>query len=191
MVLGTVSYMSPEQARGFPVDKRADIWAFGCVLFEMLTGTRAFRGTTMSDIVASILEHEPNWSLLPPTLPAGVVRVVRRALVKDPQRRLRDLGDARLELESPAADPPAAAAPVAPAVARSRGGRIVALLAMLVLGVIAGGGIIALAATATRRVSAADVPLRHSRRTAGSAAAQCGHFAGWAVCRLSCGPVRP
>jgi Tol biopolymer transport system component len=138
MVLGTVSYMSPEQARGLPVDKRADVWGFGCVLFEMLSGTRAFAGATTSDIVARILEREPDWSALPAVLPGGVARVVRWALVKDPQRRLRDLGDARLELELP--DPVAGegrkiASP-------SRRAQIAALLGALVLGAVVSGAIV-------------------------------------------------
>jgi Tol biopolymer transport system component len=136
IVLGTLSYMSPEQARGLAVDKRADVWGFGCVLFEMLTGTRAFAGATRSDIVARIIEHEPDWSALPPAIPGGVARVLRWALVKDPQRRLRDLGDARLELELPdaAGDARGAAAP-------SRRGQIAALLGALVLGAVASGAL--------------------------------------------------
>jgi eukaryotic-like serine/threonine-protein kinase len=100
MMLGTPSYMSPEQARGQPVDKRADIWAFGCVLYEMLTGRVAFAGETTSDTIAAILEREPNWSALPETIPAGVHRLLLRCLDKDPKRRLRDIGDARVEIET-------------------------------------------------------------------------------------------
>jgi serine/threonine protein kinase len=93
-VLGTLPYMSPEQLRGQRVDKRSDIWAFGCVLFEMLTGVRAFGGATPSDSIACILEREPDWSLLPGDVPHGVRRVLRRTLHKDARRRLRDIGDA-------------------------------------------------------------------------------------------------
>jgi serine/threonine protein kinase len=93
-VLGTLAYMSPEQIRGQRVDKRTDVWAFGCVLFEMLTGVRVFGGVTPSDTVAGVLEREPEWSLLPRDIPPGVRRVLRRTLQKDIRRRLRDIGDA-------------------------------------------------------------------------------------------------
>jgi hypothetical protein len=99
-VLGTAAYMSPEQARGLPVDKRTDIWAFGCVLYEMVSGRVAFAGDTVSDVIARILEHEPDWSLLPVTTPAAVRRLLLRCLTKVPARRLRDIGDARLELDT-------------------------------------------------------------------------------------------
>jgi serine/threonine-protein kinase len=98
-VIGTAPYMSPEQARGAPVDRRTDIWAFGCVLFEMLTGRLAFDGNTPSDIVAGILEKEPDWATLPADTPAAVRRVLRRCLEKDQRRRFRDIGDIKLELE--------------------------------------------------------------------------------------------
>jgi hypothetical protein len=99
VILGTVAYMAPEQARGRLVDRRADIWAFGCVLYEMLTGRAAFQGESASDVIASILHHEPDYSALPPTTPANVRAVLGRALQKDPKKRLRDMGDARLLLE--------------------------------------------------------------------------------------------
>jgi serine/threonine protein kinase len=98
-ILGTAAYMSPEQARGKAVDKQTDIWAFGCVLYEMLTGRRAFSGDTASDTIAAILEREPPWERLPDATPPAVRRLLRRCLEKDPKRRLRDIGDARLELE--------------------------------------------------------------------------------------------
>ncbi len=98
MILGTAAYMSPEQARGQPVDKRTDIWAFGCVLYEMLTGRMAFAAMTMSDIIAGILEHDPNWDALPAKTPPRVRQLLRRCLEKDHRHRLRDIGDARLEL---------------------------------------------------------------------------------------------
>ena len=100
VVLGTIAYMSPEQARGQRVDKRTDIWAFGCVLFEMLTGKRPFPGATTSDTIAAILEREPDWSLLPRSAPPEVTHLVRRCLEKDIRRRLRDIGDARTDLEA-------------------------------------------------------------------------------------------
>jgi serine/threonine-protein kinase len=98
-VIGTAPYMSPEQARGAPVDRRTDIWAFGCVVFEMLTGRLAFDGNTRSDIVAGILEREPDWDAVPPDTPAAVRRLLRRCLEKDQRRRIRDIGDIKLELE--------------------------------------------------------------------------------------------
>jgi serine/threonine-protein kinase len=99
MILGTVGYMSPEQARGKTVDRRADIWSFGCVLFRMLTGERPFRGDTVSDTIVSILERDPDWRSLPDTTPPSIRRLVQRCLQKDLHGRLRDIGDARLELE--------------------------------------------------------------------------------------------
>jgi eukaryotic-like serine/threonine-protein kinase len=98
VLLGTAPYMSPEQARGKIVDKRTDIWAFGCVLYEMLTGRRAFPGETPTDSVAAILEREPDWRALPVSTPSRVRRLIRRCLEKDPKRRLRDVGDAAAEL---------------------------------------------------------------------------------------------
>jgi Tol biopolymer transport system component len=98
-VLGTPAYMSPEQARGRALDKRTDIWSFGCVLFEMLTGHMAFRGDTVSDTIARVLERDVNWAALPASCPPRIRELLRRCLQKDPGRRLRDIGDARLELE--------------------------------------------------------------------------------------------
>ena len=98
VILGTVAYMSPEQARGVPVDKRTDIWAFGCILFEMLTGRAAFARATFSDSIAATLEHEPDWQLLPPATPPAIRRIVQRCLVKDVARRLRDIGDVAPDL---------------------------------------------------------------------------------------------
>ena len=100
-VVGTPSYMSPEQARGEAVDKRADIWAFGCVLFEMLTGRPTFEGTTTDETLAAVLEREPDWRALPDSTPAGIRRLLARCLERSLKRRLRDIGDARLELEEP------------------------------------------------------------------------------------------
>jgi eukaryotic-like serine/threonine-protein kinase len=104
-ILGTAAYMSPEQARGKAIDKRTDIWAFGCVLYEMLTGCRTFSGDTPSDAIAAILEREPLWDRLPDAVPPAVRHLLRRCLEKDPNRRLRDIGDARIELEDALASP--------------------------------------------------------------------------------------
>jgi serine/threonine-protein kinase len=103
VVLGTAPYMSPEQAIGKDVDKRTDIWAFGCVLYEMLTGSVPFTGDTKAHTLAAILEREPDWSALPPATPLSLRRLLERCLTKDPKRRLRDIGDARVDLveESP------------------------------------------------------------------------------------------
>src|SRR5262245_30633442 len=98
VILGTAAYMSPEQARGQPSDKRADIWAFGCVLYEMLAGAKAFSGGTTSDIIAGVLRTEVDCRALPDTTPRRVRRLIERCLVKDRQLRLRDIGDARVEL---------------------------------------------------------------------------------------------
>ena len=99
-ILGTPGYMSPEQARGKPVDRRTDIWAFGCVLFEMLSGTDAFEvGETVSDAIAAILTREPDWTALPADVPAHIRLLLRRCLQKDPQKRLRDIGDARIQID--------------------------------------------------------------------------------------------
>ena len=99
MLLGTASYMSPEQAKGKKVDKRTDIWAFGCILFECLAGQRTFEGETVSETIALILKDGPDWAILPVDLPAAVPLLLERCLQKDRKRRLRDIGDARLELE--------------------------------------------------------------------------------------------
>jgi Tol biopolymer transport system component len=99
MILGTAAYMAPEQARGRPVDKRADIWAFGVVLFEMLTGKRMFAGDDVTDVLARVLEREPDWSLLPPAAPPSLRRLLERCLTKDPKARLRDIGEARHALD--------------------------------------------------------------------------------------------
>jgi serine/threonine-protein kinase len=100
MILGTAAYLSPEQARGRDVDKRADIWAFGCVLYEMLSGRAAFAGDTVSDTIGRILEREPDWSLLPDATPEPVRRLIARCLVKDAKQRARDIGDVRIEIDA-------------------------------------------------------------------------------------------
>ena len=118
LVLGTPTYMSPEQARGKPVDRRTDVWAFGCVLFECLTGKRAFDGESVADVLGAIMKLEPELERLPASTPARLVELVRRSLAKDPRKRLQHLGDARLELEQLSAgeglDSDARSAPTAP-----------------------------------------------------------------------------
>jgi len=101
VIVGTPVYMAPEQARGKVVDKRADIWAFGCVLYEMLTGAPPFGGETVTDILAALVEREPDLNRLPPAAPVRIEQLLRRCLQKDPKRRLRDIGEARIVLDSP------------------------------------------------------------------------------------------
>ncbi|HTR97421.1 MAG TPA: protein kinase, partial [Candidatus Acidoferrales bacterium] len=100
VILGTAAYMSPEQARGKPVDRRADIWSFGCLVFECLTGRQAFAGETVSDIVANILQGQPEWNALPARTPERLRTLLQRCLEKDAKRRLRDIGEARIEIEN-------------------------------------------------------------------------------------------
>ncbi|MGB2898246.1 MAG: protein kinase [Candidatus Acidiferrum sp.] len=104
-VLGTAAYMSPEQARGQPVDKRSDIWAFGCVLFEMLTGSSAFGRETVTDTIVAVVGAEPDWKSLPADTPVSIRRLLTRCLQKDARRRLHDIADARIEIEDVMATP--------------------------------------------------------------------------------------
>src|SRR5438046_1318604 len=99
VILGTAAYMSPEQARGKPLDKRTDIWSCGCVLYEMLAGQRAFAAETVSDTIAAILGRDPDWQALPVATPTKILDLLRRCLQKDVSRRLRDIGDARIVIE--------------------------------------------------------------------------------------------
>jgi Tol biopolymer transport system component len=114
MILGTAAYMSPEQAKGRAADKRSDNWAFGCVLFEMLTGHRAFSGEGVADTLAFILTKEPAWDLLPPETPPSIRRLLRRCLERDRTRRLADIADARLDLDEGVADGTGSGAALAP-----------------------------------------------------------------------------
>jgi serine/threonine protein kinase/Tol biopolymer transport system component len=98
VILGTAAYMSPEQARGKPVDKRADVWGFGCLVFEMLSGSRPFEGETISDTLAAVLAKDPDWSKLEATTPPRVIELLKRCLEKDVKKRLRDVHDLRIEL---------------------------------------------------------------------------------------------
>ena len=119
VILGTAAYMAPEQARGKAVDKRADIWAFGCVVYEMLTAKRPFGGETVTDMLAAIVKEEASWQALPPATPPSLRRLLAQCLIKDPRQRLRDIGDARIALErmvAGAADDQAPAAVAPPSV---------------------------------------------------------------------------
>jgi Tol biopolymer transport system component len=133
VVMGTAAYMSPEQARGLAIDRRTDVWAFGCVLYELLTGTRPFAGETISDSIASLLTKDPDWTRLPPDTAASVRRLLRRALEKDPARRLRDIADARLDLD----DTPEAPGAPAAAMPERRLSRPARVLPVVVLAVVA------------------------------------------------------
>ena len=104
VIAGTVAYMSPEQARGQEIDRRTDIWAFGCVVYEMLVGRPAFAGPTTADTVAAVMERPVNWAAIPPDAPPAVTRVLRRCLQRDPKHRLRDIADARHDLEDTTTD---------------------------------------------------------------------------------------
>ena len=136
VVIGTAAYMSPEQARGRAVDKRADIWAFGAVIYEMLTGKKTFEGETVSDVLAAVLRADIDWAALPAETPASVRRVLRRCLDRDPKTRFHDVADARLEMDETfeASAPPAATSPA------SRGGGRLAWLVAVVFALAAGVG---------------------------------------------------
>jgi serine/threonine protein kinase len=127
VILGTAAYMSPEQARGRAVDKRSDIWAFGCVVYEMLTGHRAFDGADVSEMMASVIKSDVRWDALPAGTPAGIRRLLQRCLQKDPKLRLRDIGDARTEIGEAIAAPPSTGVPATAAPPLARGPRTLLL----------------------------------------------------------------
>ncbi len=139
VILGTAAYMSPEQARGKPLDKRTDIWSFGCVFYEMLTGSRPFWGETVTDVLAAIVEREPDWNAIPSSVPPLVQVILRRCLEKDAYRRLHDIADARIEVANAISDPEGdlmgmlggAAAEELPAWRRALPWAVAALMALL------------------------------------------------------------
>ena len=135
VILGTAAYMSPEQAKGSPADRRSDVWAFGAVLYEMLAGQRPFPGDDVVETLASVLRGEPSWSALPAATPASVRRLLRRCLQKDPKRRLQHIGDARLELTD--TDPVESSAQISTAGSRY----VVWLIAAATAAVAATGGL--------------------------------------------------
>jgi Tol biopolymer transport system component len=137
VIMGSAGYMSPEQARGKPVDRRSDIFSFGCVLFEMLSGEQPFGGETTTDALGAILHREPEWQQLPPTTPPRVRELLSNCLAKDRRNRLHDIGDARLQIERTLAGHEWVSA-VAPAAA-SKGGRSLAIGAACVVALLAGG----------------------------------------------------
>ncbi len=122
MILGTAAYMSPEQARGRTADKRCDVWAFGCVLYEMLAGRRPFGGEDVSEVLAFVITKEPEWNALPAGTPMSLRRLLRRCLEKDPRRRLRDIGDALHDIEEAGAPQPSPVSSASPCRARAPAG---------------------------------------------------------------------
>ena len=130
VLMGTAAYMSPEQVRGKPADERSDVWAYGCVLYELLTGRPAFEGESIADIIGAITKTEPNWSALPEATPPHVSRLLRRCLQKDRKRRLHHIADARIEIEEGSSEP---------ATASKRGGSrmsLVSVAAGIVIGAV-------------------------------------------------------
>ncbi len=154
VILGTAAYMSPEQARGKAVDKRSDVWSFGALLHEMLTGRPLFAGETVSDVLAAVLTREPDWSALPAATPAPVRKLLQRCLVRDPKQRLRDIGEARIALSGPLGPAEAELAPP------RKSPRAAALVAIL------GAALAAAAGYALRRPPPAAVPLVGTETTA-------------------------
>jgi serine/threonine protein kinase len=133
ILLGTAAYMSPEQARGRPLDKRTDIWSFGCVMYEVLAGRQVFQGETVSDTIASILAREPDWQSLPGATPWHLRQLLHRCLEKDPKERLHDIADARIELRGEGKFPPPSGVETT---ARARGIRVILPIAIgLIVGI--------------------------------------------------------
>ena len=144
MILGTAAYMSPEQAKGRSVDRRADVWAFGAVLFEMVSGRQPFSGETVSETLADVMKSEPPWQALPVNVPAHLARLIRQCLVKEPRRRIRDMGDVRLALEGAfeTTDSPAAVTTASPDVVWTRSAAFrLAAAAAVVASVVVGVGV--------------------------------------------------
>ncbi|HEX6851298.1 MAG TPA: protein kinase [Candidatus Polarisedimenticolaceae bacterium] len=152
MILGTAAYMSPEQARGKPVDKRADVWAFGCLVYEMLTGRVAFPGETVTDVLVAIVHNDPDWNALPAAARPRLERALKRCLAKDPRERVRDLADVAILLREIGAD---RGAPVAGTAPTHRPWRFVAAVGVicLVLGALGGSNWIGRPAPATRALA--------------------------------------
>ena len=148
MILGTAAYMAPEQAKGKPVDKRVDIWAFGCVVYELLSGERAFHGEDTTDTIVAIVTRNPDWARLPAATPASITRLLRRCLVKDRHNRLPDIGAARLDLDDARLEPQgdAAVTPAPRATARQWTAVGVGLALAAGVGLLAGRGLVPSAA---------------------------------------------
>src|SRR5712664_4204199 len=135
-LLGTAAYMSPEQAKGRPADKRSDVWAFGCVFYEMLTGRRAFEGEDVSDTLAAVLRGDPDWSALPPNTPEQIRLLLKRCLEKDRKARISDIGTARFLMTETIAPAPPVSVSSQPAQADRRRSVAIGTAIGLVAGVI-------------------------------------------------------
>jgi eukaryotic-like serine/threonine-protein kinase len=149
LVVGTAAYMSPEQVRGWEIDRRTDVWAFGCVVYEMLTGLPAFAGDSVADTIAAVIERDLDWGALPPSTPPGLTRLLRRCVQRDLKRRLRDMGDARLDLEEAASDAPTRDRPTSAPAARGWRTTAAVMVGLLMIGVLLG------AAAASYRIRSA------------------------------------
>jgi Tol biopolymer transport system component len=161
IILGTAAYMSPEQAKGKSVDRRADIWAFGCVLFEMLTGKHAFDGETVTDVLAAVVRAEPDWSALPANIPKGMRNLLERCLKKDAKQRLQAIGEARIAIEemlAGEAEPEASIPPTTQTVAAPAGRRREAFLWGMA-GLLIGGAIVAAIWISLRKPKTAATPV--------------------------------
>ena len=171
LILGTAAYMSPEQARGRVVDKRADVWAFGALLYEMLTGRRLFEGETVSDTLAAVLKTDPEWAALPTGTPEAVRKLLRRCLERDAKQRLRDIGEARVALADTAAAAAPAPLPAAPAAAPWRSPAAWAAIALVAAAAAAAGawGWPRLRPTGAPRVTRLSIPLPAGQVLAGNA----------------------
>ncbi len=159
MILGTAAYMAPEQARGKVVDHRADVWAFGVVLFEMITGRRAFDGDEVSDVLASVLKSDPQWTALPAAAPAALRRLIRRCLEREPKRRLQAIGEARIQLDDLISGVPDDGAAPARAPVQSNAWRVVPWAVALVSATLA---IVTLVLWAPWRTPPSGTPVRLS-----------------------------
>ena len=160
VIVGTAAYMSPEQAKGRAVDKRTDIWAFGCVLYELLTGRRAFVGEDAADFIAAVLTKEPDWAALPPATPSRIVELLKRCLKKDVRERLRDIGDARQEISEAIANPAATRDSIA-AVRTPPPRRLAGLVAWTAL-----GGVLGAVALGVGLFSLGVIPIREIPQSA-------------------------
>jgi serine/threonine-protein kinase len=175
MLLGTAAYMAPEQAKGKPADKRSDIWGFGCVLFEMLSGRSPFAGVDVSETLAFVITRPPAWEALPPQTPPAIRRLLERTLRKSPATRLQHIGDARIELDDAMSGAEAKSPTGAPGAGARSWARTLALAAAtLAMGTVAGiviaraafapeatGGAISLAITPPLETALAIDPIDH------------------------------
>jgi Tol biopolymer transport system component len=186
MILGTAAYMSPEQARGKPIDRRTDVWAFGCLLYEMLTGNAAFTGETVTDVLAAIVHEEPDFARLPPAAHPRVARLLRRCLAKDPRERASDIGDVALilrEIESEKGSAVHASLAVAAPAPRRRVRAIAGGASLLLLGGVLGALAVALLRPPAVYEPVKITPLSHSRHDWGPSASPDGRTLAFASSR--------